>query len=495
MEKDSKKEIKEEKMPKIFIKILISFILVVTAISMVSTSAITGFSYYKYGEQCITEMIMALLAIILVLATNKGYIFTDKKESLKKTIILDIPIIIITICMLIASITSLNKVPDPSVVINIFILCILIGIFEEVLFRGWVQNKFIEKFGNTRKEVILSIFLSAIIFGVFHSTNLMAGQGTLMTIMQVIQTIGVGVYLGSVYYRSKNIWNVILLHGMYDFSVMLANANYLKDPSTGNASGAVLIVNICLSIILMLIYVISALLILRKSKIKHLIKEDIEMSEEEVERENKTSKELTACLVLVFIVFFVVGFIPQNALSGYEEYNISYEYKERNIDKFITSYYHNEEFEMNYTDAYKFRIYYSEDSSQLVVENTNTNDKINLSVEKNNINFMNNVLLDGEVIENDDNFIISYYDYMSNQMGASSKVYYIRIPKSSISNDKVFLDNLQKSIKVFDVPKIDQLGYLTMEDSEYKYTLIHSTAYDKFIIDENDEIYVISSNL
>lgn len=495
MEKENEKKTKKTKTSKIILKVLLVFFIVVTVMSIISMITITGFRFYKYGEQGISEMVMAFLVIVFVLITNKGYIFTEKKESFKKTFIQDIPMVIITICMLIASIVSLNKVPNVNVVINLFIFCIFIGIFEEVLFRGWLQNQFIEKFGNTRKKVLLSIFLSAIIFGSFHSTNVIVGQGVLMTIMQVIQTIGMGVYWGSIYYKSKNIWNVICLHGIYDFSIMLANANYLKDPSTGNASQYILTVNIFSSVLLMLIYIISSFLILRKSKIKNLLQEDVEMLDEEIERENKTSKELIACLVLVFVVFFAIGFIPQNKLSGYEEYNIIYEYKEKNINKFTTSYFHKEEFEMNYTDAYKFKVYYSEDLSQLIVENINTKDKINLVAEKSSNNIISNVSLYGEVIENDDNFIIAYFDDISNQNGADSKVYYIKIPKNSISNDKEFLENLKKSIKIFDLPKIDQIGYLTTEDSKYKYTLIYSTVYDKFIIDENDDIYVLTNNV
>lgn len=493
MEKNIKKEIKEEKITKIFTKIFVSFILIFSIISLASNLFISNFKGYKYGEQCIAEMIMALLVIILLLITNKGYIFTEKKESFKKTIVLDIPIIIITLLMLIVSVISLKKVPDFSIVINMFLLCIFIGIFEEILFRGYIQNQFIEKYGYTRKKVIISILLSAFIFGTFHSINILAGQGNLMTIMQVIQTIGAGIYLGSLYYRTKNIWNIILLHGLYDFSVMLANANYLKDPISGNASGTILILNICVSIIFILIYVISSILILRKSKIKHLIKDNTEMSDEEIKRENKLSKELSICLIVVFAIFFIIGFIPENAFPEYKDYHITYDYKEKKVNNFILSYFYNEDFEMNYKDNYKFKVYYSEDLKQLIVENMSTNYKTYLSISNNN-SIMNTVVLDGEVIENKDNFIIAFFDYASNEMGTSSKIYYIRIPKSSISNNNEFLDDLEKSIKVFDVPKIDMLGYLTMEDSEYKYPAIRTTAYDKFIIDENDELYVISNN-
>ena len=39
------------------------------------------------------------------------------------------------------------------------------------------------------------------------------------TIMQVLQTTSVGILLGAIYFRTKNIWSVVALHGFYDFAI------------------------------------------------------------------------------------------------------------------------------------------------------------------------------------------------------------------------------------------------------------------------------------
>ena len=98
---------------------------------------------------------------------------------------------------LIGSLSSLNGF-NLGNFINLLFLTIFIGIAEEFLCRGWLQNEFIERYGDTKRHIILSILFSSLIFGLIHLTNLMAGQDLLTTIIQVIQATSVGLLLGSI---------------------------------------------------------------------------------------------------------------------------------------------------------------------------------------------------------------------------------------------------------------------------------------------------------
>ncbi len=479
-------EVKKEKKFKAFVKMLLLFFFMFITVQIIAAIFKPDVTY-KYGETLLGEMVSAMVLTMILLVINKGNIFTEKRTSFKKTIILDIPMIIIIGIVMCFNVIGLDKVPELMVVRNLFAFCICIGIFEELLFRGWIQNWFCNKLENTRKGAIWSILLASILFGLFHSTNILMGQEILQTVFQIIQTIAIGAFLGTVYYRTKNIWNVILLHGIYDFSVMLGNANYLKDPvTTNNISKEMLFLSIFATVISILIYTISCALMLRKSEMKQLVADETEMSEEETKIEKKKSKKLIACLVLVFIVFLCIT-IVEDKIPGYDDYVIVYEYNEKEVKDFTTTYFHKKDFEIS-TDNCQFKVYLANNNGQIIIKNMKTNYKINLCAQK-----MGNIsVFNAEVIENENNFIILYYDYMATQNESATTLNYINIPKDSISDGNEFLFELRENIKTFEVPKADDIGYLIMEDSNYKYPFVNTTVYDKFIIDENDELFVIS---
>ena len=63
--------------------------------------------------------------------------------------------------------------------------------------------------------------------------------------------------------------------------------------------------------------------------------------------------------------------------------------------------------------------------------------------------------------------------------------------KDTLSNDKEYLNDLKDSFIKYDVPSIEQIGYITLKDNDYKYPYMISDLYDKFIIDENKKLYVL----
>ena len=70
----------------------------------------------------------------------------------------------------------------------------------------------------------------------------------------------------------------------------------------------------------------------------------------------------------------------------------------------------------------------------------------------------------------------------------NQKVYYQKIIKSMLNN-KDILKQVESSFKSFDVPELDMMGYLT--DQKNKYPLLKSSLDELFIIDENDNIYLV----
>lgn len=91
-------------------------------------------------------------------------------------------------------------------------ICFTAGVVEELLMRGYIQPR-IEKIYHNQ---YLGIFVSAMLFGILHSTY--------GTIGQVIIPFFIGTVFAVFYKKYSNIKILIICHFMYDFvSMMIMN--------------------------------------------------------------------------------------------------------------------------------------------------------------------------------------------------------------------------------------------------------------------------------
>ncbi|ROI06952.1 MULTISPECIES: type II CAAX endopeptidase family protein [unclassified Chryseobacterium] len=99
----------------------------------------------------------------------------------------------------------------------IIFTCFTAGAVEEFLMRGYIQPR-IEKMYNSP---LLGIFISALLFGILHSTY--------GTISQVIIPFFIGVVFAVFYKKYSNIKILIICHFMVDFvSLMIMNSLTIK---------------------------------------------------------------------------------------------------------------------------------------------------------------------------------------------------------------------------------------------------------------------------
>lgn len=494
MKNNLKKQNKKTNIFVYFIKMCCLFLLVNFFISLFPSFLTDLVTHVKYGQEFIVECFCALFILIVMLLSKNRYVFTEKREKFFKSLILAIPLLIISILNLITRIVEIDNF-DVFSMTNILLLCFSIGVTEEFLCRGWLQNEFIERYSENRKQVILSIFLSSLIFGFFHLGNLLAGQTLFETILQVIQTIGLGFFLGSIYYRTKNIWTVIFLHAFYDFSVMISEVGVLKSCTySANPSTEITFYLTISSIILVVIYFISSAILLRKSKFEDSKKFD----EKELKKDEKVKNILIAMLVLLFMVTF----IPYN-IKGWDEYETCYKFNEYKIDyeKWLNTESHFPKYEdytikylkENKTDNFieeesitnqeiELKIYL--DNYLLTIENVNTKRKVILDYE-----YIN----DFEVLENYDKYIIVIHDI--NDDGDSVIYYSDFISKENLTNSDNYLNEIKKSFTKYDVPNLKQIGYLTSRNDSYKYPyFITDNNNDKMIIKQDKKLYLLKLN-
>ncbi len=101
---------------------------------------------------------------------------------------------------------------------------ILVGYVEEMIFRGFLFKAMLSS-GKPAAAVIVS----SLTFGMGHIVNLLAGQATLETLIQIVFAVSWGFILTMVFYRSGSLLPSIAAHAMIDVFSVLARDNALAD--------------------------------------------------------------------------------------------------------------------------------------------------------------------------------------------------------------------------------------------------------------------------
>jgi len=82
----------------------------------------------------------------------------------------------------------------------------IVGFREEIFYRGFIQNKLSSKYG-----IISTIIITSLIFTLYHVVYFIWGQW--ITLIQVFLW---SVFIGILYYKTKSIFIVSIIHGIYD---------------------------------------------------------------------------------------------------------------------------------------------------------------------------------------------------------------------------------------------------------------------------------------
>ncbi|MBQ8984137.1 MAG: CPBP family intramembrane metalloprotease [Lachnospiraceae bacterium] len=164
------------------------------------------------------------MTVVFVLLSSK--IFKIKINIGKKNLVKGIFWYGLVMCIAVAVNLAMNyATPERSIMTALpfvlieFITMMSIGVAEETVFRGVIFGACREYFGESKKGIYLSVFVSALIFGGWHLPNLLFRPDLVVaTITQVIYAAEVGIIFAVIYYRSENLLPCIILHGLFDFA-------------------------------------------------------------------------------------------------------------------------------------------------------------------------------------------------------------------------------------------------------------------------------------
>lgn len=445
------------------IGIIILAILLFYGILLVFGSNIAGLLYQtlfygKYNTMFISELVILLFALIMLLLGKRLSILKPCGKSIIYGIKRGMPIFVVSLISLFSSLTGIlgENLNIPNL-ISLIILAITIGMAEEFFFRGFIQGEIVDAYGKSRKQVIISVVVSGVIFGLVHLTNALSGQDIITTFMQVLQASSLGILLGSIYFITKNIWSVVFLHAFYDFAIMLSEVNSYKDCiNSTDISMIMLIFTFVVSLIYVVIYLVGAYLNLQKRHVNEYIGEEVTDEIIVKDRENAT-KAKKLVIVVIVLLFLASPLIPADEV---ENFQICYTYENVDINGEINFALDNE-FVLNDVKLYV-------DDYNLVMESIDGENKTVIETLENDI-------YDIYVYEIDSNYHIL--------LNANEILYYGVVNKDSVAVTSEFTSILINSFQKYDVPEIMDIGKLESNDGVYP--LIKSYVSDYFIIKDN----------
>ena len=473
-EKSTKKtkKVKEKKKRKpvnlalLFFLMLICFLGEELALVFFGRGFISAIFYGRYGLDLVGEIAAVILIVIIIFIFGQQYVFTEKKEKFWKSILVGLPFVIFATIMAVFNIIELKKF-DINNFISLLFLTLFVGVYEELLCRGWLQNAFVRTHNTSRGKVMLSIALSSLVFGCMHIVNALAGQSLFETLMQVLQATAMGFYLGAVYYRTRNIYGVMFMHFYWDFAIMIGEMNQLRDCTNGIVTSDILTFSVLTSLLFSIVYTLIVLFVLRKEKVAPLLDEP---------KEEKPSR-IYNILVPVLAIAAFVGVMFLKTPDEYETYETCYEYPE--IEMGLSDLHYPSRLKYSIKEnGYNYEVLVEDD--ELVLRNLNTKDKVVL--------FEDGVAF--EVIKEKDYYMIIAITLDKNNNESVNYSKYMTI--EGMSDDKSYLDNVKKSFDSYVIPDIQELGYLTNDGTDYIYPLMTTLQDNSFIIDEEGALFLVN---
>ena len=451
------------------IGIIILAILLFYGILLVFGSNIAGLLYQtlfygKYNTMFISELVIVLFALIMLLLGKRLSILKPCGKSIIYGIKRGMPIFVVSLISLFSSLTGIlgENLNIPNL-ISLIILAITIGMAEEFFFRGFIQGEIVDAYGKSRKQVIISVVVSGVIFGLVHLTNALSGQDIITTLMQVLQASSLGILLGSIYFITKNIWSVVFLHAFYDFAIMLSEVNSYKDCiNSTDISTVMLIFTLVVSLIYVVIYLAGAYLNLQKRHVNEYIGEEV--TDEIIVKDGENATKAKKLVIVVIVLLFLAS--PLIPADEVENFQICYTYENVDINGEI-NFALDKEFILNDVKLYV-------DDYNLVMESIDGENKTVIETLENDI-------YDIYVYEIDSNYHIL--------LNANEILYYGVVNKDSVAVTSEFTSILINSFQKYDVPEIMDIGKLESNDGVYP--LIKSYVSDYFII-KDDKVMVIN---
>ena len=224
------------------LKIVLSFVSAVLAILCAELIASKLSNIFRIGEGLVSSTTFILFIIrsvisaaAFILLGGKQWL-SFKKDPIKNSFKYTTPVVIINLILSILLFTlflSVQFIPEDQLngvtleivpgyggrIAAVIPLMILVGINEELIFRGLTVGGMLLWFGKKKNGILIAAIISSIIFGYIHvmSDIDFSNTSSLMTgLMKTLETAMFGLIFCCAILKHENLWGVIIAHAVFD---------------------------------------------------------------------------------------------------------------------------------------------------------------------------------------------------------------------------------------------------------------------------------------
>lgn len=211
----SKNTVKQENRIKITIGILVLISVFLLAFDVVLLQDVLANKLLIDTLYLLASGLVFMLFLVLF-----GYRNIFRFSFNNKTILIILPALLIALnnFPISAYLNDRTNIVEPTSTVFLFLLtCLATGFAEEIIFRGIGLQFLLQRLPQTLKGTILAVLLSSLVFGLMHLFNIFGGSGVGNTLLQVGYSFLMGAMWAVLYLKTKNIWLVMILHGLYNF--------------------------------------------------------------------------------------------------------------------------------------------------------------------------------------------------------------------------------------------------------------------------------------
>ena len=232
-------------------------------------------SYFSGSVQLFLRLLVILFLMYLI---SNMHIFTRRRQPLPGALLPGLYLLLMSLLSIANGLMNAEGFQRRSMILFSITFFILVGITEELVYRGVTADTLLKTLlfrvnpsGDkpydraSRKAVWSAVICSGLIFSIAHISKI-SYAGVSGVLVQMLGAFLMGMVLVAVYYRTGNIYAVMILHAVNDIAAampvtVLQSEQTVSDVISGYGIKDVL---------LLIPYIVVLLIILRPSQMKHI---------------------------------------------------------------------------------------------------------------------------------------------------------------------------------------------------------------------------------
>lgn len=191
------------------------------------------FKYIDMNNHVYTYLITDVVLIIVLILSNNEKLLRFHVSNLY-TNLYYLSIFVVFACLFqilflifILEQTRIDWIIEIKKYISILLYCIAVGICEEIISRGIIFNLIFKEYEKQKNGYKIAIISSALIFAFSHVIRFITDRDMYGGLVNVLFSTCMGIVLGYIYYKVKNIWTVVFAHSSFDL-IIYSRQYYVK---------------------------------------------------------------------------------------------------------------------------------------------------------------------------------------------------------------------------------------------------------------------------